>query len=180
MRIADPVALLEHLYFEPHARVADFGSGSGAYAKALASKMNGSGTLYVVDALPGMVTKVVKELEPTPPSVFGLHHDVEEELPLGANTLDAAIVANLMHAVAPHQRQDFVHELARVLTPEGEILFVDWAGSFNHMGPAPQLVATPADVVRMFRAADFTLSGMLPSGGHHYAFTAKRPPRKKL
>ncbi len=176
MRIADPKVMLGYVEIKASSHVGDFGAGAGAYSKLVADMLDESGELLVIDALPGMVEKVVHELEKTSRArVFGISHDIEKQLPITVDSLDVAIVANVLHALHPQHRQDFIFELSRVLRPAGQALVVDWAGSFKNMGPAQHLVAAPADVVRMFKAAGFKVSGMLSGGAHHFVFTATAP-----
>lgn len=175
MMLADPREMLKFVTVRPGYRVADFGAGSGAYTTVLLDRVGYEGRVYALDALPQALESIRRQADAAGKRCMTLTCEFESELPIKENLLDLAVVANTLHAVDPHARQRFVSELARVVAPGGQALVVDWAGSFNNMGPHRTLVLTPADAVRLFRSAGFVTGDMLPAGTHQYAFVATLP-----
>ena len=104
--------------------------------------------------------------------VFALHVDLNEGIPLTSELLDASLLANTLHAIT--ERVYLLNELHRVLRREGSVLFLEWASSFNNMGPTEMQAVPPAEAVRLFRSSGFTTGPMLPAGTHHYAFVATK------
>jgi ubiquinone/menaquinone biosynthesis C-methylase UbiE len=175
MMLADPTEVLRHVRVMPGMKVGDFGAGSGAYSSILIDRVGEEGQVYAFDALPQSLESIRRRAEQRGKRCMTVCTEFENELPLRDNLLDVAIVANTLQEVDPTRRQSFAHELHRVVAPGGQVLVLDWAGSFNNMGPPAPLVVTPVDAVRLFRAAGFSTSTMLPAGTHHYAFVATEP-----
>ncbi len=168
---ASPNVILERIPIPRGGRVADFGTGSGHFAKALADRVGPGGKVYAFDAFAPTLDMVSKELavcEGT--DCFTLHADFNEELPLKNNLLQFAVVANTLHAI--QNRSRFLSELSRVIEPLGRVLCVDWSASFKNMGPRTEDALTPSEAVRLFKSQGFSTGPMLPAGSHHYAFLA--------
>jgi ubiquinone/menaquinone biosynthesis C-methylase UbiE len=178
MMIADPREMVKYISVMPNMKVADFGAGAGAYSSILLDRIGEEGQVYALDALPQSLETVRRQAQKAGKRCMTLCTEFENELPMRSNLIDVAILANTLHAVDPTRRQDFIHELERVLVPNGQVLVLDWAGSFDNMGPPAPMVVTPVDAVRLFRAAGFSTSTMLPAGTHHYAFVARGPARQ--
>ncbi len=172
MQIAAPADVLKYVRLTPGMRAGDFGSGSGAYTEALLDRIGEEGAVYALDALPQSLASIRRSAERSGKRCMTICTEFENELPLRENLLDVAVLSNTLHAVDPTRRPHFASELARVIVPGGQVLVVDWAGSFNSMGPPPALVVSPVEAVRISRAAGFSTSTMLPAGTHHYAFVA--------
>ncbi len=175
MLLASPSDMLRHVRVMPGMKIADFGAGSGAYASVLLDKIGDEGQVYALDALPQSLESIRRAALSRNKRCMTVCTDFEDELPLRDNLLDLAVVANTLHGVDPQRRPHFVSELHRVVVPGGQVLVLDWAGSFENMGPPAPLVMTPIDAVRLFRSQGFETSTMLPAGTHHYAFVATEP-----
>lgn len=153
-------------------RVGDFGAGTGVYSFALAEKLP-DGSVYAFDALPSYVEAMAHSTAlMARRNVFPLIADLNQRIPLKDALLDAGVVANILHAL--REREHFIAELARVLAPHAPTLVVEWASSFNDMGPRSEAVVSPGDAVKLFEKGGFTIGNMLPAGSHHYAFLATK------
>ena len=167
VRVDDPVNV------QAGQRVADFGAGEGQYSFLLAQRVGQHGVVYALDGALESVT-CVRGLctKSNVSNVLPVQADFNKLLPLKDELLDAAILVNTLHAV--RQRVQFLSELSRVIKSSGNLLVVEWAASFNNMGPHPDHALLPGEAVRLFRAQGFILGPMLPAGSHHYAFVAQK------
>ncbi len=175
MTLASPSDMLKFVRIAPGNKVGDFGAGSGAYTSILLERVGHEGRVYALDALPQSLDSIHRAAKARGMRCMTLNCELEQVLPMRDNLLDVAVVANTLHALNPAQRPLFASELSRVVVPGGQVLVVDWAGSFRSMGPPAPLIITPADAVRLLRAAGFATSDMLPAGTHQYAFVATLP-----
>ncbi len=175
MVLAGPDELLKYVSVMPHHKAADIGAGSGAFTDALLNRIGVEGRVYALDALPQLLDSIRRRSHALGKKCMTVCAEFEQGIPLTDNLLDIAIVANTLHAVDPFIRDSFVREIARVVRPGGRALIVDWAGSFNNMGPPASLIVTPVEAVRLFRSQGFETSDMLPAGTHQYAFVATLP-----
>ncbi len=169
----DPQQVLSHVPIQPGFRVADFGVGSGTYVEHILNKLEGEGALYAFDVAPQLVEKLHrKKITEGIENFFSLVADLNKPLPLKDELLQSALIINTLHALT--NRRGFVGEAHRVLERGRSVLVVEWASSFNHMGPPPAQAVLPQDAVRLFQSEGFSVGAMLPAGSHHYAFVAKK------
>lgn len=166
----NPKDIFKHLPIHASARVGDFGTGAGHYALLAAEKLGQEGAVYVFDINGSVIDKVRKAGEQYPASFYGMAHDLNVSIPLKNDLLDVAVVANVLHQL--ERRGPFVKELARVLGRGGKALVVDWAASFNNIGPTKEKAIAAGEAARLFEEAGFTVGEMLPAGTHHFAFIA--------
>jgi ubiquinone/menaquinone biosynthesis C-methylase UbiE len=104
--------------------------------------------------------------------VFSLCVDLNTHIPLCDEVLHSSLLSNTLHALTDRSR--FLSELYRITQKKGKVLMVDWASSFNGAGPRNDMVVTPGEAVRLFKAHGFSVGNMLPAGTHHYAFIATK------
>ena len=165
-----PIQVLRGLPLPPKAKVGDFGTGAGQYALALAERVGPGGAVYAIDAFGPGFDSLRREASKHHASFYTLESDLNKHIPLKDNLLNAAVVSNILHHIS--DRKHFVSELARVIAPGGKTLIVDWAGSFQNMGPVASSVLSPHEAGALFQSAGFTVGEMLPAGTHHFAFVA--------
>jgi ubiquinone/menaquinone biosynthesis C-methylase UbiE len=151
------------------AKVADFGAGSGHYARAAAGCVGPVGKVYAID----VQEDVLKHLKlnthdhhkSTIETVWG-----NIEKPGGSKlkdaSVDAVILANVLFQV--ENKGVLLQEVRRVLKPGGKVLIIDWTGSHGGVGPAPAQVIPEAAAEAMFFDAGFTKLKSFVAGSHHY------------
>lgn len=170
-----PIQVLRALPLPQKAKVADFGTGAGHYALALAERLGQSGgAVYAIDAFGPGFDSLRKEAAKHHAPFYTLESDLNKHIPLKSGLLNAAVIANTLHQIS--ERAHFVSELARVMAPGGMALVVDWVGSFRNMGPPDHAVLSPGEAGELFRKGGFTVGETIPAGTHHFAFVAERSP----
>ena len=167
-----PKEVLDHISVPYGAKVGDFGTGAGHYALGIIDRVGSGATVYALDAFPPALSRVEKLAQKRGVKIYTVESDFNRHIPLQDNLLHLAILGNVLHQI--RERERFVLELLRVLSPGGRTLIVDWASSFKNMGPTDDMVITPSEAVRLFRSAGFDTGEMLPAGTHHYAFVATK------
>ena len=157
-------------------KVADFGAGTGHYARAAAGVVGSSGRVYAID----VQEDVLKHLKLN----THIHHqsiidtvwgDIEK--PGGTHlrdaSLDAVILANTLFKV--ENRFGLLGEMKRVLKSGGKLLVVDWAGSYGGLGPAPKQVVSEHDAEDFFINSGFHKVKSFRAGPHHYGIVFTSP-----
>lgn len=166
-----PIQVLRELPLSSHAKVADFGTGAGHYALALAERLSG-GAVYAIDAVGPGFDSLRREAARHHTAFYTLESDLNKHIPLKTSLLNAAVVANVLHKIK--DRSHFVSEIARTVMSGGSVLVVDWVASFKNMGPPELSILSPSYAAELFQKAGFETGPMLPAGSHHFAFVAKR------
>ena len=149
--------------------IADFGAGTGAYTIPLAKRVGESGHVYAIEVQKEFLTNIkngaVQQGLKNLSVVWG---DVER---LGGTkikdkTVDAVVVSNVLFQA--EDKKGLIEEAKRILKTGGELLLIDWSGSFNNLGPAPKMVVTENTARTMFEAEGFVFKKKLSAGNHHY------------
>ena len=156
-------------------KVADFGAGSGHYARAAAAIVGHSGKVYAID----VQEEVLKHLklnshEHHQRIIETIWGDIEK---LGGThlrdaSLDAVILGNTLFQI--DNRDGLLAEMKRVLKSGGKFMLIDWAGSYGGMGPMPGRVVPEHEAEAFFINGGFHKVKSFRAGPHHYGviFTA--------
>lgn len=175
MSFTDPQRTLNQFGLPEGVRVADFGAGSGAYTLAAAALVGERGRVYAVDVQKDVLTRIKNSARDGGlRNVEVIWGDVETQggSTLRVETLDAVIVSNLFFQL--ENRDGCIGEIARVLTPRGRALVVDWSDSFGNVGPRPQDVVSKNILRALFERHGFTFEREIDTGEYHYGLVMRK------
>ena len=166
---SNPDHIVLQLGLSKGAFVGDFGSGSGAYALALARVVENDGRIYAVDIQKELLTRIKNLATNTGlTNVITIWGDIEkkEGSTLKSNFLDAVVVANTLFQL--EQKHVVLSEAFRVLKPGGMLILVDWKDSFSGLGPPVSDVFHEEDAAALARDTGFLYARTLQAGAYHY------------
>lgn len=157
-------------------QVADFGAGSGFFARAAAREVGDGGAVWAVDInrdlLPRIKTLASAEgLQ----NVEVLQGDVEAlgGTHLPDNHFDFCIATNLLFVI--ENKGECVAEIRRVLKPgSGKALVIDWTDSWGGLGPHKDHVIKEAEARKLFEGHGFVFVDRVPAGEYHWGFVVRR------
>ena len=168
-KFADPKKNVEQLDLRPGLIVADFGSGSGLYALALAEAVGETGQVFAVDVQRDLLTRLKniatqRKLE----NIEVIWGDIEEieGAHIARETLDMVLISNTLFQV--ENKINVFKEAWRVLKPQGALAIIDWSESFSGLGPPESYIVRPAEVILLATDNGFMLSRDFNPGDHHY------------
>jgi ubiquinone/menaquinone biosynthesis C-methylase UbiE len=157
-----PDHLVRELYLKAGDRVADLGSGTGAYTIALAKEVGDMGQVFAVDVHREMLHTLAGTLERQKLlNVEMLWADIEKGIPIDAYSLDAVVMSNILFQL--HDIDAALSYVAKILKPEGMLLVVEWSQSHEGIGPHPDHVVNEEQAESLAQK---------PAGDYHYAFIA--------
>ncbi|OGZ06945.1 MAG: hypothetical protein A2942_01270 [Candidatus Lloydbacteria bacterium RIFCSPLOWO2_01_FULL_50_20] len=170
-----PEKNVEELHLAPNQTVADFGTGSGAYAIAAAKAMRGTGKVYAVDVQKGILTRLENTCKE-----YGLGNisfiwgDLEkpEGTRLRNDSCDAVILSNVLSQAS--DKKAVIDEVRRVLHPGGILLLIDWTASFNNMGPVKEQVFPEAESRKLTEGSGFLFDRSINAGNYHYGLVMRK------
>ncbi len=172
----DPAKTLEQFGIGTNMIVADLGAGSGFYSLAAARlNKNGNGKVYAVEVqrdLLGRIKDAAEKEHLTHIEYLWANFEKLGGTKLHDHTIDRVIVSNVMFQV--EDKGAAAKEIARILKPDGKVLFIDWSESFGGMGPAPDAVFSRTKAIELFRSAGFTEERDIDAGAHHYGIIFKK------
>ncbi len=174
---SDPEKIVAELPIFAGQKVADFGAGNGAYTFLLAKKVQGiqQGEVFAIDINQGLIERIGNEAQnQNLTNIHPLWGDIDE--PQGSNlasqSVHAVIVANTLFQT--EKPQIVIQEAFRVLSFEGTIIVIDWADSFNHIGPHPNHIITKTAASLLLQENGFELVKEFDAGAHHYGLIARK------
>lgn len=166
---SDPRENVMRLALREGMRVADFGAGTGHYARSAAAIVGREGKVYAIDVQEDVLKHASLNMPRHGHGVVEYVWGNIEKLggtKLRDASLDAVILANVLFQV--QDRAGLVGEIRRVLKPGGKLLLVDWAGSYGGMGPSPEHIVTERDAESLFIGAGLHKQDAFRAGAHHY------------
>jgi len=150
-------------------RVADLGSGTGAYSLSASKHVGHTGHIYAIEVQKGLVKKFESEIkEVGSTNIECIWGDIEKKngTKIADHSMDAVIIANVLFQA--EDKLGLIDEAKRILKKGGKILFIDWNTSPRGMGPSPFDVV-PEDVAKdLFIKRGFKLQEKITTSEHHY------------
>ncbi len=172
---SNPEKILMQFGVSKGLHVADFGAGSGYYARLLAEKVGDGGRVFAVDVHKDMVRRLARlAVDEGMPQLESSWGDLEKEGGSGLQkeSVDAVIIANTLFAV--EDKKAFAKECERVLRKKGRVLLVEWTDSFAGMGPHSDYVIKAEDAKEIFVAVGLALDHEIEAGEHHYGLVFRK------
>lgn len=166
---AHPVRNVAALGIQPGMHVVDFGSGSGAYALALADRLENVGHVYAIDVQRDLLRRTLSEAHRRGyRNVDVVWADLErpKASKIGENSVDLVLISNLLFQV--DNKAAVLAEAFRILKATGRLAIMDWTASHGGMGPAKQDVFTKDAAIKLARECGFELAHEFAAGAHHY------------
>ncbi|MCL4508997.1 MAG: class I SAM-dependent methyltransferase [Chloroflexi bacterium] len=152
-RLSPPDSLLSLVRIAAGATVGDIGCGPGFLTLPAAERVGPKGTVWAIDQEPAMTRYVAAKARERGLGNVQVVETSATNLPLKDHSLDAAIVALLLHDLTPPVRILVLTEVRRVLHPNGRLLVIEWHVPGDD--PSPHRL-TPGVVVAEAAAAGFT------------------------
>ncbi len=174
MRFVVPEDVVTQFHIRDGDAVADFGAGSGFFAKVL-SRAVGSGKVYALEIQRQLVEKVA-DLARTEhlSNVEVMWCDLEAAggVKLSDGALDVGIMVNALFQF--EDRDTAIAEAARLVRPGGKFFVIDWTESFGGLGPHPDQIIGEDAARELAERHGFTFERSFPAGGHHYGLAFRR------
>jgi len=129
----DPDMILDALALAAGMIFADVGAGPGFFTLPAAKRVGPAGKVYALDVEPRMLERLRERASAEGiVNIEGLLSE-EERLPLPDVTVDAVLVANVLHEVS--EQVSFLRETARVMRPGSMLAVVEWRKRKMEKGP---------------------------------------------
>lgn len=178
MNFADPKSNILQLGLREGMKIADLGAGTGHYTLAAAGAVGRDGRVYGVDVQEDVLKHALDSAHR-----MGLRNveiiwgNIEQKggTKLKEASMDAVVLSNALFQV--ERKEGLVEEIKRILKPGGRLLVIDWAGTYNGMGPHPEDVVTEHAAEELFITNGFHKVKDFRAGAHHYAIVFTTPER---
>ncbi len=155
-------------------KVADFGAGSGAYALAIAERLEGSGHVYAIDVQRDLLRRIANEAERRGfKNVEVIWADLEapRASKLADASIDLVLISNLLFQVP--DKIPVLREARRIVKPAGQIAIIDWADSYRGMGPQKEDVVKKEAAIELAQSIGLGLVREFAAGAHHWGLIVR-------
>jgi ubiquinone/menaquinone biosynthesis C-methylase UbiE len=172
---SDPKKNIEQCGIQPGMVIADLGAGSGFYSIEAGKALCGSGTVYAVDAQPGLLERLKNNArKENLTNVEVIWGDIEKigGTKIRDSVVNLAMVCNVLFQI--EDKKTALQEIKRILVPGGRVLVVDWSDSFGGIGPHKNSVVDKLIAESLFENAGFAKEREFQAGSHHYGFIFKK------
>ena len=173
---AHPARNIVGIGITPGMKVADFGSGSGAYVLAIAKTLCNSGHVYAIDVQRDLLQRIKNESHKHGlKNVEVLWGDLESPggSKIADGALDVVLISNLLFQVA--EKGVVLGEAFRTLKAQGRLVIIDWSDSFRGVGPQPEDVVNKETALSLAVKTGFRFEKEFPAGAHHYGLIFRKP-----
>lgn len=123
---------VQRLAPNPRERILEIGCGTGTGLAKIAQRMNGGGQLVGLDLSFKMLEKSKHRLDSAQTPCFLVENDAVQ-LPLKTNALDGVYCAFTLELFSQDEIKATLHEIRRVLRPEGRIVVVSLSGEPHNL-----------------------------------------------
>lgn len=174
--LIDPYKIFSKINLSPGMRVADLGCGRTGHFVFSASRQVGErGIVYAVDIMKDILENIKSRVRSEGyENIQPIWSDVEStgKTSIPEKSLDACFFVNTMFLFK--KKAEALKESFRLLKDGGMIVVVDWMKKLGPLGPAPELMAKPDDVIAIAKSCGLNLLEEFPAGNYHYALIFKK------
>ncbi len=184
-RFAHPERSVSAFGIKPGMQAADFGSGSGAYALAIAEALGSRGRVYAIDVQRDLLRRTKQEaMHRGYGNVEVIWGDVEMPggTKLADGALDLVLISNLLFQLA--DKAPALAEAHRILKPGGRLVIIDWTDALAmpgagqnktvRFGPHRKSIVAKEEAHALVAEAGFELVREFPAGVHHWGLILKK------
>jgi ubiquinone/menaquinone biosynthesis C-methylase UbiE len=172
---SNPPEVLAALEVGPGMVIADLGAGSGAYTLAAAALVGEKGKVFAVDVQKDLLSRIQNEATRrghTQVTIIWGDIETHQGTRIKSDSVQLVILSNVLFQC--DNKLGALREALRIVAPHGKLAVIDWADSFNGLGPIPAHVLTKKQAAALCETAGATLVREFPAGEHHYGLLYER------
>jgi|LakMenEpi03Aug12_release.lakeMendotaPanAssembly.Ray.scaffolds.fasta_scaffold48030_3 ubiquinone/menaquinone biosynthesis C-methylase UbiE len=169
-RFLSPREIVEQFGINSNCYVADFGSGAGDFAIAIAELVSPKGKVYAIDVLESAHQSLrsrykIKGITNIELILANLECDSGSNLP--KESLDLVMLHNIMFQVS--NKKKLIQEAYRVLKENGRLAVIEW-NMISLIGPPKNLRLPEREVLSLIQNNGFSIEHRVDAGRYHYGY----------
>jgi ubiquinone/menaquinone biosynthesis C-methylase UbiE len=161
--------LLTEFGLKPGRVAADVGCGPGFFTFPMAEIVGPKGRVHAWDISQEMLDYLRKR---NPPENIIIAPSKENRLPAKDRSIDFILLANLLHET--ETPIPFLHEIKRILKPQGKVVNWDWMKIEEEEGPPMAERISMEEAVYLFQRAGYTIVRTEDKRNSHYVIIAEQ------
>jgi len=136
--LIDAEKALSLIAVKPGSRFLDLACGFGHYSLAIADRIGENGLVYAVDLWPEGIASLNREIAKQGiRNIQPLVADMRNRLPIEGGSIDACLLATILHDLSKEDRKSTLQEIVRLLKPGGMLTIIEFKKIAE--GPGPPL-----------------------------------------
>ncbi len=176
LALIDPYKIFSVINLSSGMRVADMGCGRTGHFVFPASRVVGEkGIVYAIDIIKDILENIKSRVRSEGyENVQTIWSDIElpGKTPIPESSLDVCFYVNVMFLLK--HRIEALQEAKRLLKTGGFLNIVDWAKKLGPLGPQPNMMASPEQILQIAENLGFELIDKTPAGEYHYSLIFKK------
>jgi ubiquinone/menaquinone biosynthesis C-methylase UbiE len=169
-RFLSPREIVSQFEIESNIQVADFGSGAGDFAIAIAELISTRGKVYAIDVLESAHQSLrsrykIKGITNIELILANLECESGSNLP--KESVDLVMIHNIMFQVT--NKKNLILEAYRVLKSNSKLAIIEWEMT-SPIGPPKNLRLPEREIVSLVQNSGFEISHRVDAGKYHYGY----------
>ncbi|MDD3984558.1 MAG: class I SAM-dependent methyltransferase [Methanobacterium sp.] len=147
----------------------DAGCGDGHVSIDASYKVGKDGKVFAIDIYPDSIEILKNEIKNRNiKNIKPLVADITEELPLEDNSIDLALMANVLHGFVHSGEVDQMSNIVKVLKPGGIFAVAEFRKAESSRGPPIHIRISPEEVGDILKKYHFEVVDSYEIGEYHY------------
>ncbi len=167
-KLLSPQQIVAQFDIRPGMSIADFGSGAGDFAIAIAQAVGSAGKVYAIDVLESAHQSLRSKARMA--DIRNIEMLLTNlETPTGSTLPDQSVDQVMIHNVL-FQVQDkvqIIRDAHRILKPTGTLNIVEWDIS-SPIGPSQKSRLSESEVTSLVTSLGFSIQKKIQAGVYHY------------
>lgn len=169
-RFLSPREVVSQFSLLPGHKVADFGSGAGDFALAIAQEIQPNGTVFAIDILDSAHQSLrskykIQSITNIEIIISNLEEDKGSTLP--DLSVDLVMIHNILFQV--NNKKHLIQEAYRILKPSGKMAVIEWDMT-SPIGPPKANRLPERELVSLIQNNGFEIDQKVQSGKYHYCY----------
>jgi ubiquinone/menaquinone biosynthesis C-methylase UbiE len=169
-RFLSPREIVEQFGVKLSSQTADFGSGAGDFAIALAEIISPKGKVYAIDVMESAHQSLrskykIKNLSNIELILSNL--ECENGSTLAKESIDLVMIHNILFQVT--NKKNLIQEAHRVLNSSGKLAIIEW-DLMSPIGPPKNSRLPERELLSLIQNNGFELGFRIEAGKYHYGY----------
>lgn len=160
---------------KPGSSFLDLACGAGRYTIELAKIIGEEGIVYAVDLWKEGIEALNNEIEAQNiNNIRTMVADISKKIPLEENSIDACLMATIVHDLSENAREASIREIVRILKPGGMLNIIEFKKIDRGPGPPMNIRMQEEEVESVVSMHGFTKVYGGEAGAFNYIVKFKR------
>lgn len=173
-RFLSPREIVQQFELSNDMKVADFGSGAGDFAIAVAQAIQPAGKVYAIDIMESAHQSLRSKYKIqgiTNIELILANLEIEAGSTLPKESMDIVMIHNILFQV--NDKKHLIKEAHSILKSEGKLVVIEW-DILSPIGPLKSSRMPERELVSLVQNSGFDTEVKIQAGKYHYGYIFKK------